>query len=165
MRLNIHFFYTTPISAFKYLFLSFFFYYFCFSLQILLEAGASIDAEDNDGNTPLHIKCYELEEESSNLEIISSLIERGADILKRNKTVRMKGAAWHTVRCFVIWLVGCLPVSFLMYWNLIGWVSHTFFFFYILLQSDWLRVANRSICILLQFHWFTFTDQTVFTCV
>lgn len=57
------------------------------SSMILLEAGADINATDNDGNTPLHIKCYEKRDEYlNNLELISLLLERNADIIKRNNT-------------------------------------------------------------------------------
>ena len=44
------------------------------SSQILLEAGAKIDAMDHDGNTPLHVKCYGELGQTTELECIEKMV-------------------------------------------------------------------------------------------
>lgn len=56
--------------------------------QILLDNSAMIDAEDSEGNTPLHVKCYGETGQPPELESIELLLSHGADPAKRNQRVR-----------------------------------------------------------------------------
>ncbi|KAL5006741.1 hypothetical protein ScPMuIL_015547 [Solemya velum] len=53
-------------------------------MEVLIKAGADIDAEDCEKNTPLHIKCYGETNKSSELDCIEFLLTRGASLIKRN---------------------------------------------------------------------------------
>ncbi|KAJ8299500.1 hypothetical protein KUTeg_023560 [Tegillarca granosa] len=53
-------------------------------LQLLLDAGAMVDAEDSEGNTPLHVKCYGESNKPSEMTSIELLLQRGASLVKRN---------------------------------------------------------------------------------
>ncbi|PVD34056.1 hypothetical protein C0Q70_05318 [Pomacea canaliculata] len=55
------------------------------TLQILLDNSAMIDAEDSEGNTPLHVKCYGETGQPPELESIELLLSHGADPAKRNQ--------------------------------------------------------------------------------
>ena len=55
-------------------------------LQILLEAGANIDAVDHDGNTPLHVKCYGESGESTDLECIEKMVMIAQMLIKAEKS-------------------------------------------------------------------------------
>ena len=44
------------------------------SPQLLLEAGSNIDSVDQDGNTPLHVKCYGESGEVTDLECIEKMV-------------------------------------------------------------------------------------------
>ena len=46
----------------------------CLSSQLLLEAGSNIDSIDQDGNTPLHVKCYGESGEATDLECIEKMV-------------------------------------------------------------------------------------------
>ena len=48
--------------------------YCIFSIQVLLEAGADVDAVDGDGNTPLHVLCYGEEGHDTQLGSIEILV-------------------------------------------------------------------------------------------
>ena len=48
--------------------------------KLLVEAGAELDVPDTLGNTPLHRATYDIHE-----EIVSILLDAGADVKKRNK--------------------------------------------------------------------------------
>jgi ankyrin repeat protein len=41
---------------------------------VLLEAGADIDAVDDDGNSPLHVMCYGEEGNETHLDCIEILV-------------------------------------------------------------------------------------------
>ncbi|XP_052800686.1 uncharacterized protein LOC128231667 isoform X4 [Mya arenaria] len=53
-------------------------------MEILLEAGANVNAEDAESNTPLHVKCYGETNEPSEIECIQMLLTRTASLLIRN---------------------------------------------------------------------------------
>lgn len=55
------------------------------TIQVLLDNNANINAEDEEGNTPLHVKCYGETERPSELECIEFLLAKEAVITKRNK--------------------------------------------------------------------------------
>lgn len=57
------------------------------SLQMLLDAGAMVDAEDVEGNTPLHVKCYGESNKPSDLTSIELLLNKNASLSKRNTRV------------------------------------------------------------------------------
>ncbi|KAL8614249.1 hypothetical protein ACOMHN_026466 [Nucella lapillus] len=54
------------------------------TMQILLDNGASINAEDLEGNTPLHVKCYGETDKPSEMESLELLLAREAVPTKRN---------------------------------------------------------------------------------
>ncbi|GFO50623.1 ankyrin-3 [Plakobranchus ocellatus] len=54
------------------------------TMLILLENGANIGAEDAEGNTCLHVKCYGEIEKPSELDCIELLLSREANPVKRN---------------------------------------------------------------------------------
>ncbi|KAH9518688.1 hypothetical protein Btru_005988 [Bulinus truncatus] len=56
----------------------------CRTMALLLDNGADIESEDNEGNTYLHINCYG-ETKDSKLDCIKFLLEKDVNILKRNK--------------------------------------------------------------------------------
>ena len=56
--------------------------------QILLDNGALINAEDGEGNTPLHVKCYGETDKPSEMECLELLLAREAVPTKRNNRVR-----------------------------------------------------------------------------
>ena len=51
-------------------------------MQVLLEAGADIDAVDNDGNTPLHVMCYGEEGHETQLDSIEILVSSNGILAK-----------------------------------------------------------------------------------
>ncbi|KAK3602636.1 hypothetical protein CHS0354_034226 [Potamilus streckersoni] len=53
-------------------------------MQILIEAGANIDAQDSEGNTALHVKCYGETNASSELTCIEMLLNKGASMTIQN---------------------------------------------------------------------------------
>lgn len=57
------------------------------SVQMLLDAGAMVDAEDVEGNTPLHVKCYGESNKPSDLTSIELLLNKNASLSKRNTRV------------------------------------------------------------------------------
>ena len=59
-------------------------------LQVLMEAGAAVDAEDAEGNMPLHVKCYGETDKPSEMACIQLLIDSGADVTARNHRVRTR---------------------------------------------------------------------------
>ncbi|XP_076450581.1 uncharacterized protein LOC143286742 [Babylonia areolata] len=54
------------------------------TMQILLDNGAYINAEDAEGNTPLHVKCYGETDKPSEMECLELLLAREAIPTKRN---------------------------------------------------------------------------------
>lgn len=56
---------------------------------MLLDAGAMVDAEDVEGNTPLHVKCYGESNKPSDLTSIELLLNKNASLSKRNTRVSM----------------------------------------------------------------------------
>ncbi|KAK7491465.1 hypothetical protein BaRGS_00017294 [Batillaria attramentaria] len=54
------------------------------TVQILLDNGALINAEDGEGNTPLHVKCYGETDRPSEMECVELLLAREAVPTKRN---------------------------------------------------------------------------------
>ncbi|KAK7098620.1 uncharacterized protein [Littorina saxatilis] len=54
------------------------------TLQVLLDDGAAINAEDSEGNTPLHVKSYGETDRPSELECMELLLVREAVLTKRN---------------------------------------------------------------------------------
>lgn len=59
------------------------------SVQMLLDAGAMVDAEDVEGNTPLHVKCYGESNKPSDVTSIELLLNKNASLSKRNTRVSM----------------------------------------------------------------------------
>ncbi|KAL4225169.1 hypothetical protein ACF0H5_015861 [Mactra antiquata] len=53
-------------------------------MEILLEAGAHVNAEDSESNTPLHVKCYGETNQPSETECIQMLLNKNANITIRN---------------------------------------------------------------------------------
>ncbi|XP_060080381.1 uncharacterized protein LOC132559772 [Ylistrum balloti] len=53
-------------------------------LEVLLESGASVDAEDGEANTPLHVKCYGETNAPSEIASIEVLLARNANLARRN---------------------------------------------------------------------------------
>lgn len=53
-------------------------------MEMLLDAGAMVDAEDVEGNTPLHVKCYGESNKPSDLTSIELLLNKNASLSKRN---------------------------------------------------------------------------------
>ena len=47
-----------------------------------------MNAEDSEGNTPLHVKCYGETNEQSEIECIQILLERNVSLTIRNSRVR-----------------------------------------------------------------------------
>ena len=60
--------------------------------QELLDAGALINGEDSEGNTPLHVKCYGETGRPSELGCVELLLECDAKLTARNKRVSMRVA-------------------------------------------------------------------------
>lgn len=57
---------------------------YCAFIQVLLEAGADIDAVDNDGNTPLHVMCYGEQGHDTQLDSIEILVSCNGILAKRH---------------------------------------------------------------------------------
>ncbi|XP_028403348.1 uncharacterized protein LOC114526043 isoform X2 [Dendronephthya gigantea] len=55
------------------------------TLKVLLEAGADIDAVDDDGNSPLHVMCYGEEGKDAKLDCIEILLRSNPLLTTRNK--------------------------------------------------------------------------------
>ncbi|KAK3101728.1 hypothetical protein FSP39_005894 [Pinctada imbricata] len=53
-------------------------------LELLLDSGAMVDAEDSEGNTPLHVKCYGESGRPSDMTSIEILLNKNANLCKRN---------------------------------------------------------------------------------
>ncbi|KAH3877689.1 uncharacterized protein LOC127872130 isoform X2 [Dreissena polymorpha] len=53
-------------------------------MEILLEAGANVNAEDSESNTPLHVKCYGETNKPSELDCIQMLLNKSASLVIRN---------------------------------------------------------------------------------
>lgn len=53
-------------------------------LEEILDSGALVDAEDSEGNTPLHVKCYGETGKSGEISSIELLLHKNANICKRN---------------------------------------------------------------------------------
>ncbi|XP_061182605.1 uncharacterized protein LOC133190936 [Saccostrea echinata] len=53
-------------------------------MELLLDAGALVDAEDVEGNTPLHVKCYGESGKPSDMTSIELLLNKNASLSKRN---------------------------------------------------------------------------------
>ncbi|XP_055998277.1 uncharacterized protein LOC125647533 isoform X2 [Ostrea edulis] len=53
-------------------------------MESLLDAGAMVDAEDVEGNTPLHVKCYGESNKASDLTSLELLLNKNANLSKRN---------------------------------------------------------------------------------
>ena len=62
----------------------------CNIFQLLLNAGIKVSVEDNEGNTPLHVKCYGETGKSSEIEAIQLLLGQGAKLTVRNSRVSKK---------------------------------------------------------------------------
>ena len=56
------------------------------SIQLLIQNGANVNAQDHNGNTPLH---FAVRENEGNLETINILLQNGADTEIKNKS------GWH----------------------------------------------------------------------
>ncbi len=54
-----------------------------------MEAGALVNVEDLEGNTPLHVKCYGEVNKPAEMEAINMLLECGAKIALRNSKVKV----------------------------------------------------------------------------
>lgn len=54
---------------------------------MLLDAGAMVDAEDVEGNTPLHVKCYGESNKASDMTSLELLLNKNASLSKRNTRV------------------------------------------------------------------------------
>lgn len=59
----------------------------CVFLQLLLDAGAHVNAEDSESNTPLHVKCYGETNKPSEIECIEMLLNKKASLIIRNSRV------------------------------------------------------------------------------
>ena len=57
-------------------------------LQSLMDAGALPSAEDKEGNTPLHVKCYGETGKPSETEAVSVLLQAGSKLDIRNSKAR-----------------------------------------------------------------------------
>ncbi|XP_059170627.1 uncharacterized protein LOC131952123 [Physella acuta] len=55
------------------------------TIKMLLDNGADIDAEDSEGNTCLHVKCYGQIDQPTEMAAIKTLLDEEAKLLKRNK--------------------------------------------------------------------------------
>ena len=55
--------------------------------QLLLNAGAKVNALDSEGNAPLHIRSYGVTSEPSDLDTIVELLEHTARLSIRNRKV------------------------------------------------------------------------------
>ena len=55
------------------------------TLKVLLEAGANIDAVDDDGNSPLHVLCYGEVGKDTQLDCIEILLQKMPPLTTRNK--------------------------------------------------------------------------------
>ncbi|XP_053383962.1 uncharacterized protein LOC123536322 isoform X2 [Mercenaria mercenaria] len=53
-------------------------------MEILLEAGAHVNAEDSESNTPLHVKCYGETGKPSDIECIQMLLNKNVSLTIRN---------------------------------------------------------------------------------
>ncbi|VDI27930.1 Hypothetical predicted protein, partial [Mytilus galloprovincialis] len=53
-------------------------------LEEILDSGALVDAEDSEGNTPLHVKCYGETGKPAEMASIELLLHKNANICKRN---------------------------------------------------------------------------------
>lgn len=53
-------------------------------MEILLEAGAHVNAEDSESNTPLHVKCYGETGKPSELECIEMMLNKNVNLTIRN---------------------------------------------------------------------------------
>lgn len=59
----------------------------CCLFQLLLDAGAHVNAEDSESNTPLHVKCYGETNKPSEIECLEMLLNRNASLIIRNSRV------------------------------------------------------------------------------
>jgi ankyrin repeat protein len=59
------------------------FHYF----QLLIEAGGLVNAEDHEGNMPLHVKCYGETDKPSEIACIELLLENKVKMTARNHRV------------------------------------------------------------------------------
>lgn len=66
---------------------------------MLLDAGAMVDAEDVEGNTPLHVKCYGESNKPSDLTSIELLLNKNASLSKRNTRVSIE---CNVIKIFVL---------------------------------------------------------------
>jgi len=62
-------------------------------MQALITAGALINIEDEEGNSPLHVKCYGETGKETELDCIETLIVNRARVLNRNHRVSGGGVA------------------------------------------------------------------------
>ncbi|XP_060562776.1 uncharacterized protein LOC132722318 isoform X2 [Ruditapes philippinarum] len=53
-------------------------------MELLLEAGAHVNAEDSESNTPLHVKCYGETGKPSDIECIQMLLNKNVSLNIRN---------------------------------------------------------------------------------
>lgn len=59
-------------------------------MQLLLDSGIKVSVEDNEGNTPLHVKCYGETRKPSEIQAIDMLLKQGAKLIVRNTRVGAK---------------------------------------------------------------------------
>ena len=59
------------------------------AIKVLLEAGAAIGSQDNDGNQPLHVKCYGEANSPAKIDAINLLLDQGASLVARNHRLLM----------------------------------------------------------------------------
>ena len=65
------------------------------TVEILLENGASLDARDEDGSTPLHVAARGFNGAASKLEIVKILLQHNSEVdARNNKDETPLHAAW-----------------------------------------------------------------------